>query len=99
MKGEIYKFPIYLGSITILVSIIYPEILYYPEKFWMKFSKILGNLNGKLIFILIYTLILLPIAILMKIFRYYPLKRINSKDKTYLHFKKSKNQIDLNRIF
>ena len=65
----------------------------------MKLGLLLGWLNSRIILGLVYIAILQPIALIMRIFRYDPLRKSPRyrKRKSYREFKKSK--IDLTRVF
>ena len=59
---------LWIGLPNLLIGFIKPYLLFYPYKFWMKIGLILGWLNSRLILSLVFILILLPIAMIMKIF-------------------------------
>ena len=83
------------GSILGLTS---PRLLYYPYKFWMKIGLILGWINSRIILGLVFMIILLPVAFIMRIFAYDPLRTKRKGEMTYRENRKN-HQIDLTRIF
>ena len=89
---------IYFGLPIIFLSIFKPTLLKNLYKVWMKLGHILGWINSKLILGVIFFIVLLPIAFLMKSMGYDPLKIKFSKDITY-RVNKSKYNLDLTRIF
>ena len=64
----------------------------------MKIGEILGWINSRIILGLVFVFVLQPIAILMRIFGYDPL-RINKNGLTTYKEKRKNNKIDINRIF
>ena len=55
-----------------------PTLLKYPYKFWMALGQILGWINSRILLSLIFTFMLFPISVFMKIIGHDPL-RLNSK--------------------
>lgn len=83
---------------SLFLSLISPNLLFYPYKYWIKIGDILGWVNSRLILGIIFIVILLPIAFFMQIFGYDPLKKKIKNVKTFKDYKKSQ-KIDLTRIF
>lgn len=75
-----------------------PYFLFYPYIFWMKFGSVLGWINSRIILGIIFFLVLFPIAFIMKLFNYDPLKKGRISNESYKEIKKGYN-IDLTRIF
>tara|TARA_B100000287_G_C20220539_1_gene617849 strand:- start:87 stop:479 length:393 start_codon:yes stop_codon:yes gene_type:complete len=75
-----------------------PDFLSYPYIFWMKLGSVLGWINSRIILGIIFFLVLFPIAFIMKLFNYDPLKKKKISQKSYKENKKGYN-IDLTRIF
>ena len=88
----------WIGIPILIIGIIYPTLLKYPYKLWMRIGEILGWINSHIILSLVYITILLPIAFFMRLFSYDPLKRKGNNLPTYRE-EKSNRTIDLNRIF
>ena len=89
---------LWVGFLGILIGLTYPRLLNYPYKFWMKLGLILGWVNSRIILGLVYMIVLLPIAFIMRIIRYDPLRTKLKGEKTYRE-KRKEHQIDLTRIF
>ncbi len=83
---------------SLTLGLFYPKGLQIPYKLWMSLGHYLGWVNSHLILGLVFLLILQPIAIIMKIFKYDPLRKKWSKTTTYREGKSS-NKTDLRRIF
>ena len=89
---------IWISSPLLILSIINPSLLFFPYKFWMKLGEILGWINIRLILGLVFFIILLPISIFMRFFKYDPLRKKDLSLKTYREIKKEV-VIDLTKIF
>tara|TARA_B100000212_G_C27261508_1_gene484734 strand:- start:268 stop:660 length:393 start_codon:yes stop_codon:yes gene_type:complete len=89
---------LWIGLPTLIIGFIKPSLLFYPYKFWMKLGLILGWFNSRLILITIYILVLMPIAFIMRIFGYDPLRLKFEKNNSYREIRKI-SKIDLDRIF
>ena len=91
---------LWVGFPSLILAILKPSLLFYPYKAWMLIGYGLGWINSRIILGLVFIIVLQPIAIIMKIFGYDPLKQ-NKKDRiknSYREIKKN-NKIDLTRIF
>ncbi len=83
---------------SLLIAFIKPYLLFYPYKLWMRLGFIFGWFNSRLILIAIYIFVLIPIAFIMRIFGYDPLRLKFEKTISYREIRKN-SKIDLNRIF
>ena len=89
---------LYFSTIIISLAFIYPKSLKYPYILWMYIGDILGWINSRLILGLVFILVVQPIALLMRIFKYDPLnKELEIKD-SYRETKKN-YFLDLKKIF
>ena len=92
------KWTIYISLPFIIIGIIKPNLLFLTYKLWISLGNLLGWINSYIILGLIYIIILIPIAFVMRIVRYDPL-RIREKNKlTYKEYRKNQH-IDLTKIF
>ena len=82
----------------LFLAILSPRILFYPYKAWMMLGFALGWINSKLILGLVFLLVLQPIAIIMKILGYDPLKLKKTNVSSYKENRKN-HKINLNKIF
>ena len=89
---------LFIGIPFLIIGFFKPLLIFYPYKFWMKLGLILGWFNSRLILSLIYIIVLLPIAFIMRIFGYDPLRLKKNKKNSYREIRKS-TTIDLTRIF
>ena len=70
-----------------LSSLLFPEIFLkiYFYQAWVKFGNIIGNLNSKLIILILFFFVVTPIGFILKIFgKKFLIKRIDKKKKSYL---------------
>ena len=97
--GHDFRFwTIYISIISLILAIFKPTLLFYPYHFWMKIGHILGWINSKLILGIVFLIVLQPIAIIMRMFGYDPLKSKMNNTTSYEE-KKRDHKIDLTKIF
>ena len=89
---------LWVSFIGLLFGITSPRLLYYPYKFWMKLGLTLGWVNSRIILSLAYIIVLLPIAFVMRLIGYDPLRTKAKEVKTYRENRKN-HKTDLTRIF
>ena len=87
-----------IGLPVLILGIISPPMLYYPYKSWISLGNALGWINSKIILGLVFLIILQPIALIMRLFGYDPLRTRRKGEKSYREERKN-NQTDLTRIF
>tara|TARA_A100000164_G_C21906761_1_gene773460 strand:+ start:119 stop:511 length:393 start_codon:yes stop_codon:yes gene_type:complete len=89
---------LWVGSPSLILGLTSPHLLYYPYKSWMALGHILGWINSRIILGLVFLLVLQPIAIIMRLFSYDPLRIKKGNQKSYRETIKEKS-IKLTRIF
>ena len=89
---------LWIGVPGLLIGLIAPRLLYYPYKVWMALGHVLGWINSHIILGLVFILVLQPIAYIMRLTGYDPLRTKRKGKKTYREIRKDRN-IDLTRIF
>ena len=92
------EWTLWVGFIGLIIGLTSPRLLYYPYKFWMKLGLILGWVNSRIILCLVYMIVLIPIAFVMRLIGYDPLRTKQNGEKTYKQNRKD-HQTDLTRIF
>ncbi len=95
---EFRTWTLWVGITGLILGLIAPRLLYYPYKGWMAIGLTLGWFNSRIILSLVYIIVLLPIAFVMRLIGYDPLRRRQKGDKSYRE-NKQKHQTDLTRIF
>ena len=89
---------LWVGFLGLVIGLTSPRHLYYPYKLWMKIGLTLGWVNSSIILVLVYIIVLLPIAFVMRLIGYDPLRTKRNKKKTFREKRKG-HQTDLTRIF
>ena len=89
---------LWVGCPSLILGIMKPSLLFHPYKIWMKLGNALGWINSRVILGLVYFIILQPIALIMKISGYDPLREKKSKEISYRENKEG-NKVNLKRIF
>ena len=89
---------LWVGFLGLLIGMTSPILLYYPYKFWMKLGLTLGWVNSRIILGLFYIIVLLPIAFVMLLIGYDPLRTKQNREKTYRE-KRKDHKTDLTHIF
>ena len=99
ISGEHFKvWTIFISVPFLLAGSLNPRALLYPYKCWMLLGSILGWFNSHLILGFIFLVVLQPIALIMRLIGYDPLKIKKNTSLTYRQRVENK-KTDLNRIF
>ena len=89
---------LWLGIPSLILAISKPGLLLYPYRAWMKLGHILGWVNSRIILGLVFLFVLQPIALIMRIFGYDPLRTKNVAQKSY-RVTKTNHKVNLKKIF
>ena len=89
---------LFVGGAALIIGVLKPMLLFYPYKLWIKIGFLLGWINSRLILGFIFIIILQPIALVLKIVRYDPLKKSKNNDISYRENKES-HKVNLTKIF
>ena len=99
LSGHSFRiWTLWISITSLILAITMPRLLLYPYKAWMKLGLILGWLNSRLILGLVFILVLQPIAFIMRISGYDPLKLKIIEQKSYRE-KTTNKKINLRKIF
>ena len=74
---------LWIGVPGLLIGLTAPHLLYYPYKGWMALGHFLGWINSHIILGLVFILVLQPIAYIMRLAGYDPLRTKRKGEKTY----------------
>ena len=83
---------------SLVLAISRPGLLYYPYRVWMQLGHVLGWLNSRIILGLVFLIVLQPIALIMRIFGYDPLRVKKYPQKSYRELKNN-HKVNLKKIF
>ena len=89
---------LWIGFPGLLIGLTSPRLLYYPYNFWMKLGLTLSWVNSRVMLCLVYVIVLLPIAFVMRLTGYDPLRTKRNGEKTFRE-KRKIHQTDFTRIF
>ena len=87
-----------IGLLAFIFGITSPRMLYYPYKIWIALGDTLGWINSKIILGLVFLIVLQPIAFVMRLIGYDPLRTKRKGEKSYRENRKDQ-QTDFTRIF
>lgn len=72
-----------LGSMLILLGLVAPRMLIYPNKAWMKLAEALSFVMTRLILAIVFFLIVTPIGVVKRWFGWDPLNRRGGRSDSY----------------
>ena len=99
IEGHSFRtWTLWIGIISLILAISKPRLLIYPYRAWMKLGHILGWVNSRIILGLVFLFVLLPIALIMRIFGHDPLRTKKFAQKSYREIK-TNNKVNLKKIF
>ncbi len=99
ISGHLFRsWSLWVGSTSLILGILKPSLLFYPYELWMKLGHALGWINTRIILGLVFLIVVQPIAFIMKLFGYDPLRKKKNDEDTYRE-KNEHHIIDLTRIF
>ena len=87
-----------VGVPGLIIGLTAPSLLHYPYKIWMSLGHLLGWINSHIILGLVFLVVLQPIAFVMRLFGYDPLRKQRKEVVTYRENRQN-HQTDLTRIF
>ena len=96
---EFRVWTLWIGIIGLIFGLTAPRLLHYPYKGWIALGHALGWINSKIILGLIFILVLQPIAYIMRLKGYDPLRRRRRKGEITYRENRKDNITDLTRIF
>ena len=67
--------PWVLGAVSVVLALIHPVSLRPLHRLWMRFAEIAGWINSRIIMVLLFFVIIMPIGLVMRLFGYDPMRR------------------------
>lgn len=95
---EFREWTLWIGIPGLIIGVVSPRLLYYPYKGWMVLGHLLGWVNSHIILGLVFFVVLQPIALIMRLTGYDPLRRTRKDTMSYREIRQD-YKIDLTRIF
>ncbi len=72
-----------LGAALVLLGLVFPRALVYPNKAWMALAEVLSFISTRLILAVVYFLVLTPIGVIKRWFGWDPLHRREAARESY----------------
>jgi hypothetical protein len=64
-----------IGATLLVLGVLSPRLLRYPSALWWRFSRALGYVNARILLTVLFSLILVPLSLIWRIFGKDPLSR------------------------
>ena len=77
------QFTLPVAGVLVLLGIIFPRALVYPNKAWMALAEVLSFISTRIILAFVYFAILTPIGVVKRLFGWDPLNRRAARGDTY----------------
>ena len=74
------RWPWAVGAVVFTWAAIHPASLYLLHRPWMLFADVAGWVNTRIILVLLFYVLILPIGLIMRLFGYDPMQRKIDKD-------------------
>jgi hypothetical protein len=72
-----------VGALLILLALVFPRALKYPNKAWMALAEVLGFVSSRIILALVFFLIVTPIGVIKRLSGWDPLHRRSGSRNSY----------------
>jgi hypothetical protein len=72
-----------LGAALVLLALVFPRLLFWPNKAWMALAEILSFVMTRIILALVFFLIVTPIGVIKRLFGWDPLHRRGARQESY----------------
>ena len=95
---EFRAWTLLFGISGLILGALAPRLLYYPYIGWMSLGHILGWINSHIILGLVFIFVLQPIAFIMRLTGYDPLRRRRKPDNSYRETRQD-HRTQFTRIF
>ena len=76
---------ILVGIALIVLGLVLPKALVYPNKAWMMFASVLGVVVTHIVLAIVFFLIVTPIGVIKRLSGWDPLRRRTSPSASYWH--------------
>jgi uncharacterized membrane protein YgdD (TMEM256/DUF423 family) len=72
-----------LGGVMVLLGIVFPRVLFYPNKAWMAFAEGLSYISTRIILAFVYFVVITPIGLIKRLTGWDPLSRRAARSESY----------------
>jgi hypothetical protein len=72
-----------LGALLVLLGIVFPRVLFYPNKAWMAFAEGLSYISTRIILAFVYFVVITPIGLIKRLTGWDPLSRRAARSESY----------------
>ena len=94
-----FIFSLFASISMLLTTLFFPRILYIPNKVWFKFGLILGKIVAPLIMLAVFILTVLPIGLILKVFKKDLLQQKIEKDEISYWSNREKSMTSMKNQF
>ena len=88
-----------LGILLVLLGLIVPRVLVYPNKAWMKLAEGMSYVSSRIILAIIFFLVLTPIGLIKRATGWDPLERRAGSRDTYWHSYPTRSRRHYEKMF
>ena len=72
-----------LGAVLVLVGLVFPRALVYPNKAWMALAEVMSFVSTRIILAFVFFVIMTPIGVVKRLFGWDPLHRRAERSDSY----------------
>ena len=72
-----------IGALLLILGIIFPRALVYPNRAWMALAEVLSFISTRIILAFVYFVIITPIGVVKRLFGWDPLNRRAAANESY----------------
>jgi hypothetical protein len=72
-----------IGSLLVLLGLVIPRTLYYPNKAWMGLAEVLSYISTRIILAFVYFAVITPIGVIKRLTGWDPLDRRAARRESY----------------
>ncbi|HBB97280.1 MAG TPA: hypothetical protein DC054_18030 [Blastocatellia bacterium] len=72
-----------IGALLLILGIIFPRALVYPNKAWMALAEVLSFISTRIILAFVYFVVITPIGVVKRFFGWDPLHRRAAASESY----------------
>ena len=72
-----------IGALLVILGIIFPRALVYPNRAWMALAEVLSFISTRIILAFVYFVVITPIGVVKRLFGWDPLNRRAAANESY----------------